>query len=81
MGCYKVKELTRTFQEHVAGPWGSSMVLRYDGSHVMQQLLAHLFGTIFYTSQSQCEWTVLHRGEVQGERAENMNLMSAKTGL
>ena len=44
MVCHKVKELTRTFQDHVVGPCGSSMVLRYDGCHVMQQLFAHLFG-------------------------------------
>ena len=44
MVCQKVKELTRTFQGNVVGFCGSSMVLRYDGCHVMQQLFAHLFG-------------------------------------
>ena len=53
MVCHKVKELTRTFQDHVVGPCGSSMVLRYDGSHVIQQLLAHLFGTIFFPSHAK----------------------------
>ena len=44
MVCHKVKELTRTFQDHVVRPCGSSMVLRYDGCHVKKQLFAHLFG-------------------------------------
>jgi hypothetical protein len=51
--CHNAKELTRTFQDHVEVPCGSSMVLRYDGCNVMQQLFAHLFGTIFSTFQSQ----------------------------
>jgi hypothetical protein len=33
MACHKVKELTHTFQDHVVGPCGSSMELRYDGCH------------------------------------------------
>ena len=53
MVCHKVKELIRTFQDHVVGPCGSSMTLRYDGCNVMQQLFSHLFGVIFSTSQSQ----------------------------
>ena len=53
MVCHKVKELTRTFQDHVVGPCGSSMVLRYDGCHVMQQLFAHLFGATFFPSHGQ----------------------------
>ena len=53
MVCHKVKELTRTFQGNVVGPCGSSMVLRYDGCHVMQQLFAHLFGTIFFPSHGE----------------------------
>ena len=53
MVCHKVKELTRTFQDHVVGPCGSSMVLRYDGCHVMQQLFAHLSGTIFFPSHAK----------------------------
>ena len=50
---HKVKELTRTFQGNVVGPCGSSMVLRYDGCHVMQQLFAHLFGATFFPSHGQ----------------------------
>ena len=53
MAHHKVKELTRTFQDHVVGPCGSSMVLRYDGCHVMQQLFAHLSGTIFFPSHAK----------------------------
>ena len=48
MARHKVKEVTRTFQGHVVGLCGSSMVLRYDGCHVMQQLFARLSGTIFF---------------------------------
>ena len=44
MVCHKVKELTRTFQDHIIRPCGSSMVLRCDGCHVKKQLFAHLFG-------------------------------------
>ena len=53
MVCHKVKELTRTPQGNVVGPCGSSMVLRYDGCHVMQQLFAHLSGTIFFPSHAK----------------------------
>ena len=53
MVCQKLKELTRTFQDHVVGLCGSSMVLRYDGCHVMQQLFAHLFGATFFPSHGQ----------------------------
>jgi hypothetical protein len=53
MACRKLKELARTFQYHVVGPCGSSMVMRYDGCNVIQQLFAHLFGAIFSTFQSQ----------------------------
>jgi hypothetical protein len=49
MACQKVKELIRTFQDHIVGTCGSSMVLRYDGCNVMQQLFAHLFRTTFST--------------------------------
>ena len=65
MVCNKVKELTRTFQDHAVGPCGSSMVLRYDGCNVMQQLFAHLFGTIFSTFQSQNRpIQVLHKNAI-----------------
>jgi hypothetical protein len=53
MARHKVKELTRTFQDHVVELCGSSMVLRYDGCHVMQQLFAHLFGATFFPSHEK----------------------------